>query len=75
MTSRDILNKLIQLKLFTMESNKYCKVIISQPTLLNDNGKAVLTIHQLCELFGELNIGITNKRNIVKHNIEFLSNQ
>ena len=32
MTSRDILNKLIQLKLFIMEHNKNCKVAISQPT-------------------------------------------
>ena len=75
MTSRDILNKLSQLELFTMESNKNCKMIISQLTLLNNNGKGVLTIHQLCELFGELNMGIANKRNIVKHNREFLSNQ
>ena len=33
-TSRGILNKLIQLKLFIMEHNKNCKVAISQPTLM-----------------------------------------
>ena len=39
MTSRDILNKLMQLKPFIMKSNKNYKVIISQPTLRSDNEK------------------------------------
>ena len=37
-----------------------------------DNGKVVL--HQLCKLFGELDIDIVNNINIIKHNWEFSLN-
>ena len=46
MASRYIFNKLTQLKSFIMGSDKNCKVIISQPTLRSDNGKAAMTILQ-----------------------------
>ena len=39
---RDILDKLLQLKSTILESRKSFKVIISQPTLRSDNGKAEL---------------------------------
>ena len=41
-----------------------CKVIISQPTLRSDNGKAALTNHHFCNLLGDLNINIIKNRNI-----------
>ena len=43
LTARDILDKLLQLKSTILDTRKYCKVIISQPTLRPDNGKATLT--------------------------------
>ena len=46
-TARDILDKLLQLKSKILNARKSCKVIISQPTLRSDNGKAALTNHHL----------------------------
>ena len=42
----DILDKLLQLKSTILDTRKYCKVIISQPTLRPDNGKTALTNHR-----------------------------
>ena len=46
-TSRDILNKLLQLKLFIQEKIPDLEITISTPTLRSDNGKAALTVRQL----------------------------
>ena len=45
--SRDILNKLLQLKSFIQEKLPDAEIIISTPTLRSDNGKAALTVRQL----------------------------
>ena len=62
-TARDILDKLLQLKSKILDARKSCKVIISQPTLRSDNGKAALTNH-ICNLLEELNIDIVKNRKI-----------
>ena len=63
-TTRDILDKLLQLKSKIINARKSCKVIISQPTLRSDNGKAALTNPHICNLLEELNIDIVKNRNI-----------
>ena len=44
MTSRNILDKLLQLKTAVLDSDKKCKVILSQPMTRVDDGKAGFTI-------------------------------
>ena len=63
-TVRDILGKLLQSKSKILNDHKSCKLIISQPTLRSDNGKAALTNHHICNLLEELNIDIVKNRNI-----------
>ena len=43
-TSRDILNKLLQLKSFIQEKLPDAEITISTPTLRSDNGKTALTV-------------------------------
>ena len=64
LTARKILGKLVQLKPTILNSRKSCHVIISQPTLNSDNGKALLTNHQFRNLLEELNTDIVEIRNI-----------
>ena len=64
LTICDITEKLLQLKSAILDARKSCKVIISQPTLRSDNGKAALTNHHICNLLEELNIDIVKNRNI-----------
>ena len=63
-TSRDILNKLLQLKSFIQEKLPDAEIIVSTPTLRSDNGKAALTIRQLTNHLINLNIDILDNRNI-----------
>ena len=58
LAARDILDKLLRLKLKIVDARKSCKVIISQPTLRSDNGKAALTDNHLYDLLEELRIDI-----------------
>ena len=46
-TSRDILNKLLQLKSCIQEKIPNAEITISTPTLRSDNGKAALTVRHL----------------------------
>ena len=64
LTARDILDKLLRLMSTILDAWKSCVVIISQPPLLSDNGKAALINHHLCNLLEELNIAIVKNRNI-----------
>ena len=67
-TSRNILNKLLQLKLFIQEKLPDAEIIVSTPTLRSDNGKAALTIRQLTNHLINLKIDILDNRNITdKH--------
>ena len=62
--AQDIFGKLSELKSTILDACKSCKVIVSQPTLCPDNGKAALTNHHLCNLLEELNIDIDRNHNI-----------
>ena len=67
-TSRDILNKLLQLKSFIQEKLPDAELIVSTPTLRLDNVKAALTIRQLTNYLINLKIDILDNRNITgKH--------
>ena len=68
LTSRDILNKLLQLKSFIQDKLPDAEIIVSTPTLRSDNGKAALTIRQLINHPINLKIDILDNRNITgKH--------
>ena len=58
LTAGDMFGKLLQLKSTILDDHKSCEVIILQPTLRSDNGKATLTNHHLCNLLEELNIDV-----------------
>ena len=64
MTSRKILDKLLQPKTEVLDSDENCKVILSQPMTQVDDGKAGFTISKLNDLPEELDIPIVKNRNI-----------
>ena len=66
MTSRNILDKLLQLKTAVLDSDENCKVILSQPMTRVDNDKAGFTISKLNDLLVEMDIPIVKNRNIRK---------
>ena len=67
-TSRDILNKLLQLKSFIQEKLPDAEITISTPTLRSDNGKVALTVRQLTNHPINLKIDVHDDRNITgKH--------
>ena len=68
-TSREVLNKLLDFKSLIQEKLPDCKVLISKPTLLLDNGKATLTVNELTSHLLQLNIGIVDNRNIISKKV------
>ena len=62
MTSRNILDKLIQLKTAVLDPDENCKFILSQPMTRVDDYKACLTISKLNDLQEKLNIPIIKNR-------------
>ena len=58
MTSRKILDKLLQVKTGVLDSDENCEVILSQPMTRVDDGKACLTVSKLNDLLKELDIPI-----------------
>ena len=67
-TSRDILNKLLQLKSFIQEKLPDAEITISTPKLRPDNRKTVLTVRQLTNHLINLKIDVLDNRNITgKH--------
>ena len=67
-TSRDILNKLLQLKSFIQQKLLDAEITISTPTLKSDNGKAALTVSQLTNYLINLKIDILDNRSVTgKH--------
>ena len=56
MTSRKILEKLLQLRTAVLDSDENCKVILSQPMTQVDDGKASFIISKLNDLLEELDI-------------------
>ena len=68
MSSRIILDKLLQLKTAVLDSNENCKVILSQPMTRVDDGKACLTNSKVNDLLEELDTPIVKARSItVEH--------
>ena len=64
MTSRKILDKLLQPKTEVLDSDENCKVILSRPMTQVDDGKVGFTISKLNDLPEELDIPIVKNRNI-----------
>ena len=64
MTSRKILDKLLQLKTAVLDSDENWKSILSQPMTRVDDGKAGFAISKLNDLLEELDIAIVKNRNI-----------
>ena len=63
-SSREILNKLLNIKSFIESELPTCKIIISTPTYRNDNAKCGLTIKHLCDHILNLNLDIVDNTNI-----------
>ena len=70
MTSRNILDKLLQLKTAVLDSDKNCKVILSQPMTQVDDGKAGFTISKLNDLQKEMDIPVIKNRNITADHLQ-----
>ena len=67
-TSREILDKLLKLKTLIKETLPETEVTFSTPTIRSDNGKAALTVRNLCGHLLDLNMDILDNRNITsKH--------
>ena len=67
-TSREILDKLLKLKTLIKEALPETDVTFSTTTIRSDNGKAALTVRNLCGHLLDLNIDILDNRNITsKH--------
>ena len=64
MTSRKILDTLLQLKTAVLDSDENSTVILSQPMTRMDDDKAGFTISKLNDLLEELDILIVKNRNI-----------
>ena len=63
-TSREILNKILKLKMYIQKELPKCKITISTPTKRHDHGKSSLTISHLCKKFKDLSISIVDNSNI-----------
>ena len=63
-TSREILDKLLKLKTLIKETLPETEVTFSTPTIRSDNGKAALTVRNLCGHLLDLNMDILDNRNI-----------
>ena len=58
-TSREILDKLLNLKTLIKETLPETEITFSTATIRSDNGKAVLTVRNLCDHLLDLNMGYT----------------
>ena len=63
-TSWEILDKLLKLKTLLRETLPETEVTFSTPTIRSDNGKAALTVRNLCDHLSDLNTDILDNRNI-----------
>ena len=68
-TSREILDKLLDLKEFVNEQVPYCKVIILTPTVRSADGKAGLKVSQLTNHPRQLKTDIIDNTNIIIQHI------
>ena len=63
-TSRTVLDEILQLKSFITKELPTCRVVISNLTFRNDNGKATLTIKNINEHLKTLNLDFIENGNI-----------
>ena len=63
-TSRQILDELLQLKQYIINTLPTCRVIVSRPTIRTDNGKAALTLSNFNKLLGQLEVDFIDNVNI-----------
>ena len=63
-TSREILDKLLKLKIFISQKCPRCQTIFSTPTIRSDKAKANLTVRQLTNHLLQLEIDVVDNRNI-----------
>ena len=63
-TSRQILDELLQLKQYIINTLPTCRVIVSRPTIRTDNGKAALTLSNFNKLLGQLQVHFIDNENI-----------
>ena len=68
-TSREILDKLLNLKTLIKEALAETEITFSTPTIRSDNGKAVLTVRNLCDQLLDLNMDILDNRNITSNRL------
>ena len=54
--SRQIIDELLQLKQYSINTLPTCRVIVSRPTIRTDNGKAALTLSNFNKLLGQLEL-------------------
>ena len=67
-TSREILDKLLKLKTLIKETLPETEVTFSTPTIRSDNGKAALTVRNLCDHLLDFKMNMRDNRNITsKH--------
>ena len=63
-TFRQILDKLLQLKQYIINTLPTCRVIVSRPTIRTDNGKAALTLSNFNKLLRQLQLDFTDNATI-----------
>ena len=63
-TSREIIDKLLVLKIFISEKCPQCQIIFSTPTIRSDKAKANLTLRQLANHLLQIKIDVVDNTNI-----------
>ena len=63
-TSRQILDELLQLKQYIINTLPTYRMIVSRPTIRTDNGKAALTLSNFNKLLGQLEVDFIGNVNI-----------
>ena len=69
-SSRELLDKMFELKSFISSNLPTSKVIFSSPVLRTNNGKAMLTLKHLNKLMQELKINIIDNDNIKEQHLQ-----
>ena len=68
-TSREILDKLLKLKILIKETLPETEITFSTPNIRSYNGKAALTVRNLCDHLLVLNMNILDNRNITSKHV------
>ena len=63
-TSRQILDELLQLKQYIINTLPTCRVIVSRPTIRTDNDKAALSLYNFNKILRQLEVDFIDNVNI-----------